>query len=368
MVDHLEIEIEGGRGGNGAVSFLREKYKPKGPPDGGDGGKGGDVSLIGDPNLLTLYDLSSRRHYYANAGESGGRRLRHGKNAIDLSLAVPFGTEVSLKEETGEVKMMGEILKEGDKLLIARGGLGGKGNARFKSSTNRSPKMAEEGRSGEHRRIVLDLKILADVGLIGLPNAGKSTLLNALTKAHSKVASYPFTTLDPQLGVLMEGNKRLVLADIPGLIEGASFGRGLGDKFLRHIERVGIIVHLIDPSVSNDLVRDYEVVRKELKDYSPLLLKKRELVLLTKSDLDLDDSQKKALERLKTHLTGLKVRAIRTSSLSYQGLEELVESMLEMSEKEKSKSIKAEKVKKKLPTYETADLGNKRIVFGKGIS
>ena len=303
MVDHLIIDFIGGKGGDGIVSFHTAKFVPKGPPDGGDGGKGGSVILVGDRNLLTLYDLQNRKRFVAPSGGNGGSKNQHGKNGDDLRISVPLGTQVT---NVNTEELRGDITAHEQELVVARGGRGGRGNARFKSSRNRSPKRADAGAPGEEVRIALDLKVIADVGLIGLPNAGKSTLLNALTNATSRIGAHPFTTKEPQLGVMevkvksekvkgkredeirgqgsedrtqnaedkggdeVRGQKTdvvpsasdslstnsdlltpkgLILADIPGLIEGAAQGKGLGDQFLRHVERTAVLVHLIDPTV-----------------------------------------------------------------------------------------------------------------------
>ncbi|MDN3515806.1 MAG: GTPase ObgE [Candidatus Brocadia sp.] len=285
FVDEAVIFVKGGDGGNGCVSFRREKYVPHGGPDGGDGGKGGDIILHVSCKKDTLLDLTSRVKHIAERGAHGKGSTKKGKDGKDLIIALPRGTIIKDKES-------GRILKDmstnGESIVIARGGRGGRGNKHFATSTNQVPRQAEKGKPGEERWVILELKLLADVGLIGMPNAGKSTLLSRLSAARPKIADYPFTTLQPQLGIVeVENYRRFVVADIPGLIEGAHRGIGLGDEFLRHIERTKLLVHLLDvsPLASLSPADAYYIVRNELRQYNPSLAEKPELVIANKMDL-----------------------------------------------------------------------------------
>jgi GTP-binding protein len=282
FVDLVKIIVKAGKGGNGLVHFLREKYKPFGGPDGGDGGDGGNVYAIGDRSLKTLLDFKYKRIYEAEDGKNGGPNNRTGRKGRDLYIKVPLGS-VFYDEETG--KYLGEITEEGQTLLLARGGKGGRGNTRFATPTNRAPRIAEEGTEGEQRTIRIELKLLADVGIVGLPNAGKTTLLNALVGTAAKTADYPFTTLTPNLGVYDEGEgPRFVLVDIPGIIKDAHKGKGLGLAFLRHIERTRVLLILLDAS-QNNLEEQYRTIMEELSSYKPELLKKPRIVAVNKIDL-----------------------------------------------------------------------------------
>lgn len=284
FIDQATIHVRAGNGGDGCVSFRREKYIPKGGPDGGDGGDGGSVIAVADPNVSTLLDFRHKHHFHARRGEDGRGKNMHGASADDLVLRLPPGTLIH-DADTGELVF---DLGEGQTLVLARGGKGGLGNDHFKSATNQTPRESTPGEEGEERSLRLDLKLIADVGLVGLPNAGKSTLLAAVTRATPKIAAYPFTTLSPQLGIAeLDNARRLVLADIPGLIEGAAQGHGLGHDFLRHIERTRVLVHLIDaaPLDGSDPVENYRTVRKELAEYSTVLVEKPEIIALSKIDL-----------------------------------------------------------------------------------
>ena len=257
FIDEVKIFIESGKGGNGCVAFRREKFIPRGGPSGGDGGKGGDVVFECAKNLNTLVDFRFQQHFKAKDGQSGQGSNCHGSNGDDLVLKLPIGTQVF--DETTEI-LLADMTTEGQRVVIAKGGKGGFGNSRFKSSINQAPKKALPGFDAEEFELKLKLKLISDAGLVGLPNAGKSTFLSVTTRAKPKIANYPFTTLKPQLGVVYIDDKEFVLADIPGLIEDASLGKGLGDKFLKHIERCGVILHLIDIS-SEDIARDYAIIR-----------------------------------------------------------------------------------------------------------
>ncbi len=282
FVDRAIIEVRGGAGGSGAEAFRRETFVPRGGPSGGDGGKGGDVVLEVDGNLATLLDFSYRKHYYAPRGQHGQGSDRTGRSGEDRVLRVPPGTVVK-DADTGE--LLGELLERGQRLVAARGGRGGRGNAHFSTSTNQAPRKWEPGEEGEQRRILLELKLIADVGLVGQPNAGKSTLLASVSAARPKVAEYPFTTLTPSLGVVkLPGYRTFVMADIPGIIEGAHEGRGLGHQFLRHIERTRTLALLV-PVDAADPQAEYESLRRELEAYSPELGRTPHCVVLTKTDL-----------------------------------------------------------------------------------
>ncbi len=280
FLDQAKVYVRSGDGGAGAVSFRREKFIELGGPDGGDGGNGGDIWVEAVDGLNTLIDYRYQQHFKAATGGHGMGRLRAGANSSDVILKVPAGTQIY--EEDNETPIA-DLAKTGDRVRIAKGGNGGFGNAHFKSSTNRAPRHANPGLAGEERWIWLRLKLIADAGLVGLPNAGKSTLLAAVSAAKPKIADYPFTTLHPQLGVVRAAGSSFVLADIPGLIEGAHEGHGLGTRFLGHIERCAVLLHLIDVT-ADDAAAAYRVIRKELKAYSPALAKKPEIVAFNKID------------------------------------------------------------------------------------
>ncbi|GAB6167346.1 GTPase ObgE [Thermostilla marina] len=285
FVDEVEILVEGGRGGNGCVSFRREKYVPKGGPDGGDGGDGGSVIIVAEEGVNNLAALAHRKHWRAERGKHGSGGCRQGASGSDLIIRVPPGTIVFDAQTNLVFK---DLKKAGDRVIVAHGGKGGKGNAHFKSATNRAPREATPGAPGESRKIRLELKLIADVGLVGKPNAGKSTLLSRLSRARPKIASYPFTTIHPNLGLVqVDMDRRFVMADIPGLIEGAHEGAGLGHEFLRHIQRAGILVHLVEPCPDDgtDPIENYRAIRRELEQFDAKLAKRREIVVVTKCDL-----------------------------------------------------------------------------------
>jgi GTP-binding protein len=282
FVDYAEIEIAAGNGGDGAVSFHREKYVPKGGPDGGNGGKGGDVFMRASANLSTLLDFRYKKKYRAPDGDPGGKNNRFGEGGQSIYIDVPIGT-VIIDIDAG--KKMADLTHDGQIVLICRGGKGGRGNTHFKSSTNQTPRHAEEGEPGQRRRVSLELRSIADVGLVGLPNVGKSTLLSMVSAAHPKIADYPFTTKVPNLGIVALSDYRsFVMADIPGLIEGAHRGKGMGTQFLRHIQRTRVLVYLIDVT-SKTPRQDLETLRNEMKSFDPGLIEKPSIVAFNKIDL-----------------------------------------------------------------------------------
>ncbi|HYO10657.1 MAG TPA: GTPase ObgE, partial [Tepidisphaeraceae bacterium] len=302
-----------------------EKFIPKGGPDGGDGGDGGDVVFLADPNKNTLLDFSGRHHWRAPKGEAGMGKKMYGKAGEDLIIPVPPGTLVF---DTDNNIRLADLDTPGKRVVIARGGRGGKGNWHFKSSTNQTPRYAEPGGEGQDRNVRLELKLIADVGLVGLPNAGKSTLLSVVSAARPKIAAYPFTTLEPQLGIVeLTGDRRMVFADIPGLIEGAQHGAGLGHAFLRHIERTKVIVHLLDlfPPDNSDPADNYRKIRGELEAFSPKLAGKRELLAANKLDLAPPEEENAALEKLMAALPEREIFAI--SGATRQGVEPLLEEL-----------------------------------------
>ena len=281
FLDQAKINIKAGNGGSGSASFRREKFVEFGGPDGGDGGDGGSIIFEAERNLNTLIDFRYAQHFKAESGKPGSKRNKTGANGKDLILKIPVGTQIYEEDNN---TLIYDFKKNKEKYLLASGGKGGLGNVRFKSSTNRAPRKKTKGKEGDNFWVWLQLKIIADVGIIGLPNAGKSSLLAALTRAKPKIANYPFTTINPNLGVTYYNNKEVTLADIPGLVEGAHKGIGLGDKFLRHIERCKILLHLIDLTEDN-LEENYKKIRSELKNYDVKLSQKKEIIFFNKSDL-----------------------------------------------------------------------------------
>ncbi len=324
FIDETQVEVFAGNGGGGAVSFRREKYVPKGGPDGGDGGRGGSVIFVTDEGLTTLLDVRMMRHVRATNGEKGMGSQMNGRSGKDAVVRVPVGTIIK-SAETGEELF--DLNKVGMQVVIAKGGRGGLGNMHFATSTNQAPRKAQKGEEGEHFLLQLELKLLADVGLIGLPNAGKSTLISAISNARPKIADYPFTTKVPSLGVVRHRNKSFTAADIPGLIEGAHEGMGLGIQFLRHVERTRILVHLID--VTNceyeDPMDAYNVIRKELKSYSEALAALPEVIALTK--MDVTEAQEKGAVFQK-QLSKKKKNAILISAATGKGLTGLLDEII----------------------------------------
>ncbi len=298
FLDQVKIYVKAGNGGSGSPSFRREKFVEFGGPDGGDGGKGGSVIIISERNLNTLIDYRYQQHFKAERGKDGSGKNKTGKGGEDLYLKVPLGTQVF---EEDNKTLIYDFKSQKEEFLVASGGKGGFGNTRFKSSTNRAPKKFTKGGQGEEFWIWLQLKTIADIGIIGLPNAGKSSLLASMTSANPKIANYKFTTINPNLGVASYDDKEVTLADIPGLIEGAHTGTGLGIKFLKHIERCKTLLHLIDIT-EDDLFISYNQVRKELSKYSKDLVKKKEIVVLNKTDLIDEEEKKEKIKKLKNKL------------------------------------------------------------------
>jgi len=331
FVDEAKFFVKGGDGGNGCVSFRREKYVPKGGPNGGDGGKGGDVWLVADRNLRSLIDFRYQSHFKAEPGVGGQGSDKHGRGGKDCVVRVPLGSVIK-DAETGAV--LADLTEPEQVYLAAEGGRGGLGNARFATSTNRAPRKATPGKPGEERWLTIELKLLADVGLIGLPNAGKSTLLSKLSAANPKIAPYPFTTLEPQLGVLhFLYTDPCIIADIPGLIEGAHQGVGLGHQFLRHIERTSILLHLIDVSGDDDQPsEDYLVLARELAAYKRELLDRTHVIVLNK--IDLVDSER--LAEVKQQFAGLDLPLVTISAEEGDGLESLKELLGDLLEKQRA--------------------------------
>jgi GTP-binding protein len=321
FVDEVKIRAKAGDGGKGCLSFRREKFIPLGGPDGGDGGDGGDVCFVVDPGLGTLLDLRYKVHYNAGNGEGGKGANRHGKNGETLTIRVPPGTLI-IDDDTGE--QLADLTAAGEPLVLLRGGMGGRGNARFVTSTNRAPRHTQPGLPGERRTLRLQLKLLADVGLLGLPNAGKSTLIASVSAARPKIADYPFTTLVPNLGVVRYGDYRsFVMADIPGLIQGASEGHGLGLRFLRHIERTDLFLHLVDLSgmQEGDPLENFATINRELESYNPELLSRPMIVVFTK--LDVTEVREK-LPAMRDAFAALDHATFAISAVTGEGTAELV--------------------------------------------
>ena len=321
FIDYAKIYVRSGNGGKGAASFRREKYVPRGGPDGGDGGRGGDVIVEASGQLNTLLDFKYKREFTAKNGQNGMGQKMHGKNAGDLIIHVPRGTVIK-DGDTGEV--LADLLNEGEYYIAARGGRGGLGNSHFATPTKQAPTYAQPGEGGEEKWLLLELKLLADVGLVGFPNAGKSTLISVISSAKPKIADYPFTTLIPNLGVVrLSESKTCVVADIPGIIEGAHTGSGLGIRFLRHIERTRIFLHLVDVSgmAESDPVSRYIKIRKELEMYSSDLLNKKETVVATKIDSILDSSH---LDSLEDYCKKNNIVLLKISSVTGEGIKTLL--------------------------------------------
>jgi GTP-binding protein len=319
FIDKARIQISAGDGGNGIVSFRREKFVPKGGPDGGDGGRGGNVSFVADPGMSTLLDFHYRQHVKAGRGRHGEGSDRHGRDGEDVEVAVPVGTVIR-DVEGGRV--IADLTEPGQRVVAARGGRGGRGNARFATPTQRAPRRAEPGQPGEVRWVELELRLIADIGLVGVPNVGKSTFLSRVSAARPKIADYPFTTTQPALGVVrLSDGRSFVLAEIPGLIEGAHLGAGLGHDFLRHISRTRVIVHLLDLATERDPLSDYDAVNEELRLFDPALVARPTLVALNKIDLP---AARARVGDLTARLAERGRRAFPVSAVTGEGVEDLL--------------------------------------------
>lgn len=328
FVDEVDIHVFAGSGGSGCLSFRREKFVPRGGPDGGDGGNGGSVYILATPTKNTLVDFRFHPEFKARRGQHGQGSNRTGHSADDLDIAVPIGTLVFEKDAaTGDLRLLADLAHEGERVLVAKGGRGGRGNARFVSSTNRAPRRTEPGEDGEEKLLRLQLKLLADVGLIGFPNAGKSTLISRISAARPKIADYPFTTLAPNLGVVtMSGDRSFVVADVPGLIKGAHEGHGLGHQFLRHIERTKVLVHLVDVSGASgrDPVEDFDTILEELREFSPEVAAKPQIVAANKIDAMQDAAEVSKLQR---HVRRHKLPFLKISGVTGDGVDALLEAV-----------------------------------------
>lgn len=324
FIDEAKITVISGNGGNGCVSFRREKFVPKGGPNGGDGGKGGDVVVVADANMSSLLDYRYKKEYKAPNGQPGRGKDQHGKSGSDLVIPVPAGTVITSCED-GET--LADLIENGQRFTAAEGGGGGRGNSRFVSPTNRAPRKAESGRLGVRKEVRLELKILADVGILGFPNAGKSTLISKISAARPKISGYPFTTLVPNLGVVSYGDHQsFVIADIPGIIEGAHKGLGLGIQFLKHVERTRLLVHMLDldPISGRDPVEDYDKINSELREYSAKLAEKPQLVVLNK--IDITEARERSVDTAR-QLKKRDVETLTISAVTGEGSQQLVYSI-----------------------------------------
>ncbi len=330
FIDHVEIKVKAGDGGNGAVAFRREKFVPKGGPSGGNGGKGGNIYIETSNNLLTLLDFKYNIKFIAEDGDPGGTSLKDGKSGDDIIIKVPVGTMV---KDADKDELLYDLDENGKRVLLAAGGRGGKGNSNFATPTNQTPRFAEDGTPGEEKNIVLELKLLADVALVGFPNAGKSTLISVISAAKPKIADYPFTTLTPNLGIVKyKDYKTFVVADIPGLIEGAHTGKGLGIQFLKHIERTKILLIMLD-AFSEDYQQDYNILINELKSYNKELSKRKKIVAFTKADVYTEDD---LVEVKKRKVKGYRGKPLLISAVSGFGIPELLDTLWEnLKDKEK---------------------------------
>jgi GTP-binding protein len=320
VIDRAEIYVKAGDGGDGAVSFRKEKFVPRGGPDGGNGGHGGSVYLVGSRGLNTLLDFKYRKKWKAPDGENGQGKGKSGKSGRDLYIRVPLGTQVWCRKDDGSEQLVADVVADGQRVLVARGGKGGFGNAHFATSTNQTPRSAEPGEPGQEARLRLELKLIADVGIVGFPNAGKSTLLSAVTRARPRIADYPFTTTEPVLGVVEMGYQSFVMADIPGIIEGAHEGRGLGLDFLRHIERTRVLIYLLDGS-SEKPVADLRALEAELQSYQPLLKARPRIIAVNKIDLP---EVRCRLPKLEREFEAVEDRVYFISAATGEGLGQLM--------------------------------------------
>ncbi len=318
FIDHAQIVVQAGKGGNGCISFRREKYIPFGGPDGGDGGKGGNIIIWANEGLITLLDIQKKRYYKASKGVHGKGSNCYGKDGEDCIIEVPVGTQV-FDGDTNE--LLCDLIQHNQNVIVAYGGIGGKGNSHFATSTNQAPRFAQEGKEGEKRLLNLELKLIAQVGLIGFPNVGKSTLLSKISNAKPKIADYPFTTLYPNLGMTKLNEwTSITVADIPGLVKDAHKGFGLGDRFLRHIERTNLLIHILD--ISQDPIFQYNTLNEELKSYSENLTKKRQIVVINKIDIPGSDEK---FKEIKQYFASLGIKPVPISALMKQGIDELIE-------------------------------------------
>lgn len=355
FVDKAEIIVSSGKGGNGAVTFRREPYVPDGGPDGGDGGDGGDVIIAADNNLRTLMDLKYKRKYKAENGSDGMRRKKYGKKGKNLIINVPLGTMVIDKDTGLLIKDLNAI---GDSVVVAKGGKGGKGNVHFKSSTRQAPNFAESGELAQEREIILELKLISDVGLVGLPNVGKSTILSVATSARPKIANYHFTTIDPNLGIVDFVDNSFVLADIAGIIEGAHKGQGLGLTFLKHIERTKILIHVVDAAGSEGStpLKDYRIINNELKQYDDKLEKKVKIIAANKIDLiNFDDLDSDILKNYNEFIEEVKKEGkivVPISAATNQGIKELMGIALNKLEEQKIEEQNSDTENKEIPLYD----------------
>ena len=344
FVDEVIVELTAGRGGDGCMAFRREKYVAMGGPFGGNGGKGGDIIFKVDEGLRTLIDLRYQKHIKASSGENGQGKNKNGKNALDMIVKVPLGTTIK-DNETGAI--IGDLTKNGEEIIVAYGGRGGRGNVTLATRSNPCPSYCEYGEPGENRKVKVELRMLADVGLVGLPSVGKSTILSMVTNANPKIASYHFTTLSPNLGVVTSEDYSYTIADLPGLIEGASDGLGLGHKFLKHIERTKIIAHIIDMSgiEGRNPYEDYLTIRKELENFSPKLIQKPEIIIANKMDIE---SSKKNLEEFKQKV---KVPIYEVSAIQNKGLDEVLKALKELVKNTKDEVLFPEEVQESHVLY-----------------
>jgi GTP-binding protein len=330
FIDEAKFFVKAGDGGNGCSSFRREKFVPKGGPDGGDGGNGGNVIIEASKRLASLIDFRYRSHFITEKGSNGQGKKKHGRNGKDKIILVPAG---SIIRDAESKEVIVDLIEDGQRITVAKGGHGGRGNCHFATGSNRAPRRADNGNPGEERWLLVELKLLADIGLVGLPNAGKSTLLASLSAAQPKIAPYPFTTLEPHLGVLQTAEHRpCIIADIPGLIEGAHKGAGLGHKFLRHVERTKLIIHIIDVSGSiENIINDHKTIEHELRNFNEKLLQRRQILLLNKTDLIDDPDQ---LTRLNEIFMKKGIKVLNISAMTGDGIEELKELLLQTIEEE----------------------------------
>lgn len=377
LIDTANIRIKAGNGGDGAVTFRREKYIPKGGPDGGDGGRGGSVYALSDHNLGTLIDFRAKKVFSAEDGESGHKKNMNGTHAKDVYIKIPVGTKIYEVTEFGD-QLVADVVSHDQKILLGRGGRGGKGNTAFKSSTNQTPRQYTKGQEGEAKSIRLEVKLIADVGLVGLPNAGKSTLINRFTNADAKTGNYAFTTLSPNLGASKIYDKELIFADIPGLIEGASEGKGLGDDFLRHVERTKLLIHIVDPldNYHTDDVKElpinaynnYLKIVEELNKYkNPFtnehpLVNKEAIIVINKLDTLIVSEN---FELIKKHFKKHKVEVLGVSALNGIGIKELLDVVYTRLLEIEKNTPKEDVLVKTSRVYNIADLPNKRMVFFK---